>query len=95
MQSPSDDALDAQLRQVPLPAGLRERLQEIATWPDLDLERTLTEVPVPSTLSARLKQIPANQKLDAKLITVEVPEDLASSLYPITQSLQPVARHDC
>ena len=89
--STSDIALDAQLRQIPLPAGLKERLHAIATWPDLELEHTLGEVSVPSTLAERLRRIPTHEVLDHALANVPVPEELTENLYRLANSTQPAS----
>jgi hypothetical protein len=59
---PNSDAwLDAELRDVPLPAGLLERLEQIAAISDEELDAALRDVPVPSHLAATLERIGQRQ----------------------------------
>lgn len=56
-ESNFDAWLDAQLRDVPLPEGLLERLRGLASLSDEQLDAALRDVPVPSRLMARLDRV--------------------------------------
>ncbi len=81
MQSP-DPNLDAQLRAVPLPAGLVERLRQIALADDQDFDLALREVRVPAGLLDRLRSLPwaDDPSLDEALREISVPARLTDRL---------------
>ena len=66
IESLTDATLDATLRDVPVPAGLPERMRPEAVFDDRTVDRILGQVPVPLGLAARLlrnhvaAQVPAN-----------------------------------
>ena len=76
-----DPNLDAQLRAVPLPEGLVERLRQTALADDDGLDAALREVPLPAGLLDRLRGIPLadDADLDATLRDVPVPAGLAAT----------------
>src|SRR5687768_13248953 len=53
---PSDDPLDRQLREVPIPPGLRARLTT-DIWADEEIDRRLNDVPIPFGLKYRMREI--------------------------------------
>lgn len=64
MSSPEsnfDAWLDAELRNVPAPAGLLHRLEQIAALSDEELDAALREVPIPADLASRLERIGRRQ----------------------------------
>ena len=62
--SKSDRWISAQLRQVPLPEGLLERLRAVAQQSDGELDALLSDVAVPDGLVARLREIVAAEELE-------------------------------
>ena len=78
-----DPWLDSQMRDVPLPAGLNERLRAIGFGDDPLLDRALRAVDVPDELADRLQAIVEDEKLDRRLAAVPVPEHLAPSLLDV------------
>jgi len=71
-----DPQLDAQLRDVPLPGGMVERIKASVQPTEAELEVRLRQVEVPSDLLERLHAIPHDDELDQKLIDVPVPFEL-------------------
>ena len=80
-----DPNLDAQLRAVPLPEGLVERLRQTALADDDGLDAALRELPLPAGLLDRLRGIPLadDEDLDDTLRDVPVPAGLAKRLQSI------------
>lgn len=76
--------LDVELRNVPLPEGLLDRLREIAAGDDVQLDAALCDVRLPDGLLARLKAIPADEALDKRLRRVAVPSALTAALRQIS-----------
>ncbi len=74
--------LDEQVRNVPLPKGLLERLRATGEGKldDRQLDALVRDVPVPANLTDCLKTIPADAAVDGLLRNVEVPETLAGKL---------------
>jgi Ca-activated chloride channel family protein len=72
--------MNAQLRRVPLPEGLLERLRAIAQDSDEELDALLRDVPMPAGLTGRLKHIAADEELDRQISDVPVPAELLASL---------------
>jgi hypothetical protein len=57
-QSPlTDDALDQELRDVALPAGLMDRLRQTARWADGELDMELAFVPMPPGMLERIQRL--------------------------------------
>ena len=81
-----DDSLDAQLRDVPLPADLAARVKSALLPSDEQLDVRLREVPVPSSFAARLHEIPADESLDESIAAVVVPSSLLATLRLIARS---------
>ncbi len=75
-----DPFLDAQLRDVPLPPGLAERIGE-GVWNDAEIDRFLQKVETPRDLVDRL-QIAAvtDAELDFAMRDVPTPDDLTAKL---------------
>lgn len=65
-ESNSDAWFDAELRNVPLPGGLLERLRHVAEASDEELDAALRAVPVPANLGTRLQRIGERQVRWAK-----------------------------
>jgi Ca-activated chloride channel family protein len=80
---PSDNSLDARLRDVPLPPGLKDRLKASLAPSDDELDEWLRRVPVPETLTLSLRDAPADAALDDELADVLVPAALAAALRTI------------
>lgn len=53
----SDDGLDQRLRDVPVPEGLVDRLQQTVRWTDVEVDDAVAEVPLPPGLISRLTRI--------------------------------------
>jgi hypothetical protein len=71
-----DPALDAQLRQLPLPAGLFVRLRGIATLGDEELDYCLRDVPLPAGLVERWKLIVEDEALDERIRDIPLPVEV-------------------
>jgi Ca-activated chloride channel family protein len=78
-----DRWINAELRRIPLPEGLLERLRAIAQNSDEELDTVIRDVPVPAGLMGRLTQIVAAEKLDRQILDVPIPSDLVASLRAI------------
>ncbi len=80
----SDDStqnwIDQQLRQVPLPEGLLERLRAAGRMTDGDVDQALVDVPLPAGLVERLAMIVDDELLDAKIADVPLPVSLLDDL---------------
>jgi hypothetical protein len=87
-----DSQLDHALRDVPVPAGMIDRLRRMADWPDDELELALQDIGAPGLLAARLKAIPADGSLAKALNQVEVPATLSWKLAAIPRSRRHGAR---
>ena len=86
MSSPSDNPkrwLEEELRDVPVPEGLRARLKGIAAATDEELDIALRSVSLPVGLAAQLKSIPADAALDRRLKDIPVPASLSKRLHEI------------
>ncbi len=79
-QHDSNHRLDTQLRDVPLPDGLLERLRSVAGWSDNELDGELRRVPVPDEVGDRLKQAVLDESIDERLRDVEIPWGLLAKL---------------
>ena len=79
--SSADFKLDAQLRDVPLPGGLLDRLMALPLAGDEDVDELVRDVAVPPGLLERLQAIALTDDdgLDEALRDVPVPEDLVTS----------------
>ena len=79
--STADFKLDAQLRDVPLPDGLLDRLMALPLADDDGLDELVRDVAVPAGLLQRLQAIPLadDDGLDEALRNVPVPDDLVAS----------------
>src|SRR5208282_120102 len=79
--SSADFKLDAQLRAVPLPGGLLDRLMALPLAGDEAVDGLVREVTVPAGLLDRLLTIPLSEDdgLDEALRNVPVPDDLVTS----------------
>ncbi|MGA2619499.1 MAG: von Willebrand factor type A domain-containing protein [Thermoguttaceae bacterium] len=77
----ADAKLDLQLRAVPLPEGLTERLRAVVWTEDDGLDAVLREVPLPPKLLGRLKRVPLadDAGVDEALRSVPVPDRLAAA----------------
>ncbi len=75
-----DNWISAELRRVPLPEGLLERLRAIARESDDELDACLRDVPVPAGLVGRLKQVVDDDRLDRQVADVPVPAGLLDEL---------------
>jgi len=85
MSSPDanfDAALEAELRAVPLPAGLLVRLRRAVVADDAGLDAALREVPVPAGLLSSLRSIVLadDEGLDEAIRDVPVPRKMAERL---------------
>ena len=79
--------LDEELRRIPTPEGLIQRLKLIGDVEDAQIDMVVREaVMVPEGLTQRLKSIPGDEKLDRQLRDVEVPASLAASLRAVTEN---------
>ena len=78
----NDSALDAQLRDVPVPENLIARLLDISSLTDEQLDLELRDVAVPSGMTARLSEIPeyTDAEIDSQLRDVPLPAGLISRL---------------
>ena len=76
---PHDPQLDAQLRDVPLPGGMIERLKSSLAPSEAEVEQWLLQVEVPAELLAQLGEIPADETLDEALRDVPAPFELVFS----------------
>lgn len=70
---PNDHHLDARLRDVPVPAVLRDRLTGIARWSDPELDWHLRSCQPPRGCVERLLQIVDDEQLDARVRDVALP----------------------
>lgn len=75
--------MDAELRRVPLPPRLLERLRAASELSDNDVDELLTDIPVPAELTAQLAEIVADEELDLRLCSIAVPEGLLDELSTI------------
>ena len=71
-----DPQLDAQLRDVPLPAGMIERLKASLAPTDAELDDRLRQVELPAGLLSQLRGIPHDELVDQQLCEVPVPFEL-------------------
>jgi len=78
-----DRWLRRQLRYVPLPEGLLERLKQIAGGSDAELDAALGDVRLPRGLLSRLKNMPTDAVTDQQLRRVPVPTNLTAKLREI------------
>ncbi len=69
----NDNLLDARLRDVSPPAGLRDRLSGIACWGDRELDWQLGNCSPPSGFLQRLHKIVDDERLDARVRDVALP----------------------
>lgn len=74
----ADSLIDAQLRNVAVPAELAARLRTLAQWPDEEVDRELTGVAIPFALGDRLKDIATHEELDEQL--QDLPQPLGMRL---------------
>jgi hypothetical protein len=72
--------ISTELRRVPLPEGLLDRLRAIAQDSDQELDAVIRDVPVPAGLAGRLTQIVADEQLDRRICDVPIPPGLMTSL---------------
>jgi len=79
-QPPDDRWLNEQLRNVPLPVGLKAQLRAVAVGSDAQFDGRLRDVPVPRELAATLRQIVDDEALDERLRGVALPAGLAAGL---------------
>ena len=81
------DALDDELRRVPLPLGLIERLRRIARADDVQLDAALRAVPLPDGLLPRLREVVvcSDAYIDQRLSESAVPSGLLQRLGSIPQ----------
>jgi Ca-activated chloride channel homolog len=76
----SDNSIDARLRDVPVPPGLKDRLKAALSPSDDELDEWLRRVAVPETLTLQLREVPDDVSLDDRLADVAVPETLSLGL---------------
>jgi hypothetical protein len=84
----ADSLIDAQLRNLDVPADLADRLHRVAEWPDEEVDRSLVDVGVPALLLGRLKNIADDVELDEQLRDVPHPAGLRVRLRQIAASSQ-------
>jgi Mg-chelatase subunit ChlD len=87
----SDNSIDARLRDVPVPPGLKVRLKASLAPTDEELDEWLRRVAVPETLTLQLRDVPGDVVLDEQLAAVPTPYSLAAGLRLVTPA-QRVAR---
>ena len=82
-----DTWLDAQLRDVPVPAGLGQRTRQALLEDDEILDAALREVPIPAGFEDRLRTaaLGRNEELDAALRTMPLPSGLLDRLRRIAR----------
>jgi hypothetical protein len=73
MSFPSDNSLDAQLRDVPVPPDLAARIRAALAPTDEQLDSQLRAVIVPETLTTHLLDIPSDLAIEEALADVAVP----------------------
>ncbi|MDX1946315.1 MAG: VWA domain-containing protein [Pirellulaceae bacterium] len=90
----SDNSLDDQLRSVPVPAGLAERILALVAPSDDQLDARLRGIVMPESLGARLHDIPADLAVEEALTSLAPPLTLLPMLRLATprQRLARVAR---
>jgi Ca-activated chloride channel family protein len=79
-ETPSDPALDALVRNVPLPSNLADRVKAALVPTDEQLDASLKAVELPGQILDRLKEIPQDVALDEALADVPHPLMLAGAL---------------
>src|SRR5215203_349507 len=84
----ADSLIDAQLRNVNVPADLADQLRRMAEWPDEEVDRDLADIGVPVLLVSRLKSITDDAELDEQLRDVPQPVGLRARLRKIAASSQ-------
>lgn len=84
----ADSLIDAQLRNVAVPADLADRLHRMADWPDDEVDRALEDLGVPALLTKRLKSIASDTDLDEQLRDVPTPVGLRVRLRKIAAGSQ-------
>jgi hypothetical protein len=84
----ADSLIDAQLRNVIVPADLADRLRRMAQWPDEEVDRDLADIGVPVLLKGRLKSVADDADLDEQLRDVPQPAGLRARLRKIAASSQ-------
>ena len=85
---------DAELRAVPVPEGLLERLRRAALADDEGLDAAIREVAVPAGLLRRLRQpaLDTDEGLDAAVRDVLVPVELRGRLQQVPKNWVRLAR---
>jgi len=70
-----DAWLDAQLRHVPVPGDLPERLRETGGWSEEAIDQELRRVPPPPQLLDALREIPAEESVERRLADLPYDEE--------------------
>lgn len=83
-----DPWLDDQLRDLPLPAGLLERLKAGLAPSDEQLDDGLRAVGIPGSVLLRLHEIPADAAVDEALVAVAAPLELIHGLRKPTATVR-------
>ena len=84
MSESSDNSIDARLRDVAVPPGLKVRLKASLAPTDDELDEWLRRVAVPETLTLQLREVPGDVALDEQLADVPTPDGLAAELRLVT-----------
>lgn len=89
-----DGRQDAELRAVPIPQGLLDRLGRSALADDEGLDAAIRELPVPTGLVRRLRRLAllTDEGLDAALRELPVPVELSGRLRKVSNSRVRLAR---
>ena len=80
MSDQSNNQFDAELKGVPLPDGLLERLRKLADWDDALIDDALCSVNVPSSIIDRLHEAIDDEALDEAIGGVPLPHGLLARL---------------
>jgi len=84
-ESSPDPWLEQQLRDVPLPDGLQDRLRDVAGWGNSQIDAALSQVPIAAGLRERLRGIVRDEQVDQRLRDVPLPASLLPRLHAIAR----------
>ena len=80
MSDQSDNQLDAELKNVPVPDGLLGRLREVADWDDARVDAALCDVNLPAAMIDRLHEAMGDEALDEAMGSVPLPHGFLARL---------------
>ncbi len=81
-----DSQLDRELKNVPVPDGLLDRLRGVAAWDDAEIDASLVDIAIPSGMMDRLHAAVDDEMLDEAIRDVSVPTGLLTRLRVVPAS---------